>query len=263
MSQDEEPRDGSGPLGFGPGDDDPWGDREALAEREAQHRDRARRGAGLPVGASRTGWFVGVVAVLFLGVVLVNGIRSNGPGSEGVALGERLPAFAAPLALSDLEGDVNIATRANQGEAGKVPACRLRGSRILNVCQLWERGPVVLAFAATRGRECIRQLDTMQTAVARHPGVQFAAVSIRGDRDDLRRLVRERGWSFPVGYDHDGVLANLYAVAVCPLVTFALPGGRVVGTSLGEAGPAELDRRVRSLESQARRRGWRPGAGPL
>ena len=250
-----------GPLGFDSPDDDPWGDREELAELQAQRRARAQRGSGLPVGASRTGWFVGVVGVLFLGVVLVNGIRSKGPGSEGVAVGARMPAFAAPLALSDLEGDVNIAIRPDQGEAGSVPACRLRGRRILNVCQLYERGPVVLAFAATRGDECIRQLDTMQGAVGRHPGVQFAAVSIRGDRGDLRNLVRRRGWTFPVGYDRDGVLANLYAVAVCPLVTFALPGGKVTATSLGEAGPAELDRRVRALEAAARKQGWKPPTG--
>lgn len=251
----------SGPLGFDPNeDDDPWGDREELAEREAERRARASGRATLPVGASRTGWFVGVVGVLFLAVVLVNGIRSKGPGSEGVTIGQRMPAFAAPLALSDLEGDVNVATKAGQGEAGKVPACRLRGERILNVCQLYERGPVVLAFAATRGKQCIRQLDTMQAAVRRHPGVQFAAVSIRGSRGDLRDLVRRRGWTFPVGYDRDGILANIYGIAVCPLVTFALPGGKVTATSLGEAGPGELDRRVRALEAAARRQGWKPPA---
>jgi hypothetical protein len=256
------PGRGDGPLGFEPeDDDDPWGDREALAEREEQRRARAAGGARLPPGASRTGWFVGFVVVLFLAVVLVNGIRSKGPGSRGLAAGQSMPAFAAPLALADLEGDVNIATKVDQGEAGKVPACRLRGAQILNVCQLYERGPVVLAFAATRGRECTRQLDTIERLRGRHPGVQFAAVSIRGDRDDLRKLVRGRGWGFPVGHDRDGVLANLYGVAVCPQVTFALPGGKVTATSLGEADPAEFERRVRALEAAARRAGWKPPAG--
>jgi hypothetical protein len=256
------PGRGDGPLGFEPEDDDPWGDREALEERAAQlsRQERAHGGARLPAGASRTGWFVGVVVVLFLTVVTVNAIRSEGPGSRGLSVGQEMPPFAAPLALAALEGDVNVAREAGQGDAGNVPACRLRGSQILNVCQLYERGPVVLAFAATRGRECTRQLDTIERLRQRHPGVQFAAVSIRGDRDDLRKLVRGRGWGFPVGHDRDGVLANLYGVAVCPLVTFALPGGRVVATSLGEAGPAELERRVRALEAAARRNGWKPPA---
>ena len=95
---------------------------------------------------------------------------------------------------------------------------------------------------------------------ARHPGVQFAAVAIRGDRGDVRKLVRSRGWGFPVGYDRDGVTANLYGVAVCPQVTFALPGGRVFGTSLGELDARELDARVRRLETRARAQGWRPAA---
>jgi hypothetical protein len=251
---------GDGPLGFGPDDDDPWGDREALEERRAElaGQGRGTGGARLPAGASRTGWFVGIVVVLFLAVVTVNAIRTEGPGSRGLSIGQAMPPFAAPLALSELEGDVNVATETGQGDAGEVPACRVRGREILNVCQLYEAGPVVLAFAATRGRECIRQLDTMDRVRLRHPGVQFAAVSIRGDRDDLRALVRKRGWSFPVGYDRDGVLANFYGVAVCPLVTFALPGGKVSATSLGEAGPAELERRVRALEAAARRNGWKP-----
>jgi hypothetical protein len=255
---------GGGPLGFERDDDDPWGDREALAERGVEAGPggpgRPTGGARLPAGASRTGWFVGVVVVLFLAVVTINAVRSHGPGSRGVRVGEAMPPFAAPLALGALEGDVNVAREAGQGEAGEVPACRLRGPQILNVCQLYERGPVVLAFTASRGRECTRQLDTIERLRPRHPGVQFAAVSIRGDRSDLRKLVRGRGWTFPVGYDHDGILANLYGVAVCPQVTFALPGGRVTGTSLGEAGPGELDRRVRRLEAAARERGWTPPA---
>ena len=34
----------------------------------------------------------------------------------------------------------------------------------------------------------------------------------------------------PVGFDHDAAVTNLYAVAVCPLVTFAGRGGTVTGT---------------------------------
>ena len=33
--------------------------------------------------------------------------------------------------------------------------------------------------------------------------------------------------------DHDAAVTNLYAVAVCPLVTFADRGGKVMGTALG------------------------------
>jgi hypothetical protein len=63
--------------------------------------------------------------------------------------------------------------------------------------------------------------------------VQFAAVAIRGDRRALRERVRERGWGLPVGHDETGAVANAYAVAVCPQITFAERGGEVTRTTFG------------------------------
>jgi hypothetical protein len=162
-----------------------------------------------------------------------------------------VPPFAAPLALGDIEGDVNVARKAGEGEAGSRPACSVRGPGILNSCQLAERGPFVLAFLATRGTKCTRQLDVLERARAAHPDVQIAAVAIRGDRGDLRALVRRHGWRFPVAYDHDGILANLLGVAVCPLIVYALPGGIVRESTVGEIDGSDLDRRLDALE-QAR-----------
>ena len=45
----------------------------------------------------------------------------------------------------------------------------MRGPKILNSCQLAERGPVALVFLGTRGERCERQLDTMQR-VSQLPG---------------------------------------------------------------------------------------------
>jgi hypothetical protein len=212
----------------------------------------------LPAGVSRYGWFLGVVVVLVIAYISLNTARSHGPGSEGVSVGARMPPFAAPLALGTLSGDVNVARRVGQGAAGSRPACAVRGPGIVNVCQLWERGPVVLAFLATRGAKCTTELDALERVRGGHPGVQFAAVSIRGDRAELRTLVRRHGWGFPVAYDRDGILANLYGVAVCPQLTFALPGGRVTATSVGELDRPGLERRVAALERAARAAGWRP-----
>jgi AhpC/TSA family len=212
----------------------------------------------LPPGASRYGWFAGVVLVLVIAYVTLNTLRSDGPGSTGVRAGDRMPPFAAPLALGGVRGDVNVARRSGQGAAGRRPACEVRGAGILNLCALWERGPVVLAFLATRGARCAAELDTLERVRAAHPGVQFAAVSIKGDRAELRALVRRRRWGFPVAYDRDGVLANLYGVAVCPQLTYALPGGRVEATTIGSLDRAGLDRRLAALERAARARGWRP-----
>jgi hypothetical protein len=211
-----------------------------------------------PSVRGRYGWFVALALVALIAYVSLNTLRSEHVGSQGPRAGSAVPPFAAPLALGDVQGDVNVAREAGQGAAGDRPACSVRGRGILNSCQLAERGPFVLAFLATRGTECTGELDRLQRQGARHPDVQLAAVSIRGDRGDLRALVRRHRWTFPVAWDRDGILANLYGVAVCPLVTYALPGGIVHATSVGELDPGALERRLAGLEDAARARGWRP-----
>ena len=59
-----------------------------------------------------------------------------------------------------------------------MPACAERGARILNVCQLYEQGPVVLALFVDAG-SCPAVLSEMQALAPAFPGVRFAAVAIR------------------------------------------------------------------------------------
>ena len=105
----------------------------------------------------------------------------------------------------------------------------------------------MIAFFATRSSRCERQIDVLERVRRRFPDVGFAAVSVRGDRGEVRRIVRRRGWGMPVGYDHDGAVSNAYAVAICPTITFARRGGKVAGTSFALLGEAELARRVEAL----------------
>jgi hypothetical protein len=213
-----------------------------------------RRRSGSSPGAKRSGWIVGLVALLVVAYITVNTLRTDGPGSTGIAAGSPMPPFAAPLADSDLVGDANVATRSGQDQAGPEPACHVTDPRALNVCALARRGPVVLAFLTTGADRCTRELDAMQALRSRFPQVGFAGIGIRSDRDDLLRLVRARGWRFPVAQDRDGAVANLYGVAVCPTVVFAYRGGRVMETALGDevATPAKLERKVRALLGTSR-----------
>lgn len=237
------------PLDFDAGDDEPGG----LARPEETPPPAGRRPGG------RSAWLVGVIVFVVLVYVTVNTLRTDAPGSRGLPDNSPLPPFAVPLARSNLGGDANVAREAGGGAAGKRPACEVRGPDVLNVCQLAERGPVVLAFLVTRlGGRCEHQLDEIERVHDRFPGVQFAAVAIRGDRGKLRSLIASHGWTFPVGYDHDGAVANIYAVAVCPTVTFAYPGGIVMHTALGLESDAELAARLRRLVAGSVERGWTP-----
>jgi AhpC/TSA family protein len=229
--------------------DGPFGVRER-PEGEPQPPPRAP--APLPPARRSTvTWIIGVVVVFAIAYITLNTLRTKAPGSRGVPAGSQLPPFAAPLATSKLEGDANLATKPGQGGQGARPACSVRGPDIVNSCQLAEKGPVVLAFTAARSKTCDRQIDVLQRIRSQYPDVQFAAVSIRGDRDDLRALIRRHGWTLPVAYDHDGGVANAYAVAICPTVTFAYRGGKVEGTSLTLIDGAALRARIERIRGGA------------
>jgi hypothetical protein len=191
-----------------------------------------------PAGTSRYTWLVGVIALVAIGYITLNTLGTDAPGSRGVPEGERLPPFAVPLAAAKLTGDAQV---------DPAKACKVRGRDILNSCELAERGPVVIAFFATRSTRCERQVDVLERVRRRFPDVGFAAVSVRGDRADVRRIARERGWRMAVGYDRDGAVSNAYAVAICPTITFARRGGRVAGTSFELLEEAALERRVEAL----------------
>jgi hypothetical protein len=213
-----------------------------------------------PPGASRYGWFVGLVAILIIAYITINTATTPSIGSRGVTPGLPLPPFAVPLALSDLQGDANIATRAGQGQAGHRPACTVRGPKILNICQIASAGPVALGLFVPAG-DCSRVVDELAAVAGGFPGVQIVGVAVRGSRSGVRTLVRAHGWSFPVGYDRDGALASVYRMAVCAEITLALPGGQVHGPALlGVPTLAVLRARLTELEAAARARGWRPPA---
>src|SRR6478672_4368454 len=162
---------------------------------------------GLP--RPRYGRYAGLLAILILVLITINTIVTKPNGATGIEPGQPLAPFAVPLALGVLHGDADVATRAREGTAGRVPACALRGPQILNICQLYERGPVVLALFVDAG-SCPAILGDLQSLQRSFPGVQFAGVAIKGSRGPLRKLIRSRGLTLPIGIDADGVLVALY-----------------------------------------------------
>lgn len=214
----------------------------------------------IEVYSRRARRFVGILGLLFVALFTIVTLFTKPNGANGVIPGHELPPFAVPLALGTLSGDANVATRKDDGTAGKRPACTIRGQEILNICQLYEQGPVVLALFINSG-SCPDVLNDLQRLAPEFPGVQFAGVAIKGSREQLRQLVRSRGLTLPVGYDHDGILASLYKMVSCPQVMFAYPGGAAESRPLLSHLPlAMLRSRVRALVAAARARGWRPAS---
>ncbi|HEV2973864.1 MAG TPA: hypothetical protein VGX69_02575 [Solirubrobacteraceae bacterium] len=226
-----------------------------------EERPPGRSGAGpSPRTMPRYGGYAGLLAIVILVLITINTIVTKPNGVRGLAPGERMPPFAVPLALGNLVGDADTARHADEGQAGRVPACDERGAQILNVCQLYEGAPVLLALFVDGG-SCPDVLGDMQALAPSFPGVRFAAVAIKGERAAVRKLIAKRGLTLPVGLDSDGALAALYKVATCPQLTFAYPGGEVQSHAiLSRPSRATLRARLQALVASSRARGWKPPA---
>jgi hypothetical protein len=209
--------------------------------------------------AKRYERWAGVFAVLVVALFIINTLFRTSNGAAGIAPGHRVPPFAVPLALASLNGDANVATHPNDGSLGRRPACAVRGVELLNICELYEHAPVVLAMFVDEG-SCPGILDDLQRLAPDFPGVRFAGVAIKGSRGDLRAHLRSHHLTMPVGFDRDGILAGLFSMASCPQVSFIYPGGVVQSRALlTRPRLSTLSARIGALVADARARGWRPG----
>ena len=188
---------------------------QELDEREPEQEPRRPREPPRPGG--RYGWVVGVAFMIVVIVAGANALRNSGEGYRGVPPGERLPPFAAPLAVGGPDGkDVNIAP-------GK--ACDVRGPGVFNICDERARRPLALTFVANASQGCEDQLDRVEAIRREFPGIGFVGVVSRRDRDEVERLARDNGWGFPIVVDRDAALFNLYGIGDCPSTILARRGG--------------------------------------
>jgi hypothetical protein len=231
-------------------------------------RGASPRSAGSPRGSdppdlgiagARYGRYVVILAAILLLAFTAHLALTSHKGTTGIRPGTQVPPFAAPYALGGPSGEVDVATHPNAGQAGKVPACAERGPAILNICQLYARGPVVLALFFDAG-SCARTLEDLQRLVPEFPQVAFAAVAVKEDATSVARIVRSKHLRLPVGVDTDGRLGGLYAMVSCPQISFVYPGGVVQSAALlSRPSLATLGARVAELVAASRRRGWKPG----
>jgi hypothetical protein len=227
---------------------------------ERQPRSQARK------SSSRYSILVGLAFLVVIVVATANTLRTRDDGILGTSetdRGEPLPEFALPDLRGASDADANVfqddcASAANPCPADdqRTPACEIDVPDAIRVCDLFDR-PLVISFWFTQGADCLPTQDVVDQVAGRFRGrVNFLSVNIRDDRDAARRIIDERGWRLPVGWDADGAVSNLYRVGVCPTVAFAYPGGLFSEAKLGsdELSAEQLTADVERLLRESRRR---------
>jgi hypothetical protein len=219
---------------------------EKLAERDRTHPEPVKP-PEVPRPGNKYAWLVGILMLMGLGVLLFAQTLPNaGEAVQGPNKGQRLPAFAAPAASGDLEGDANVCQRRPCPEgAGRDPACELRSEDVVTVCPRDER-PLVLTFVVTRGTDCEPQVDRVERVRRQVTGADFVTVVSGDSREETEALAQARRWREPVAVDEDGSVVNLYGIGICPVTIFARDG-RVRDIQLGYLTEAQLRRRIERL----------------
>jgi thiol-disulfide isomerase/thioredoxin len=206
-----------------------------------------------------------VVGLLFVAVIAIAVFGGIGDDNGGIlGLDKKpdrwpLPEFAVPAAEGTLEGDANIAQDNCETSqlpcpesAQRTPACRIDTAGAIRICDLFDR-PLILSFWFSKGGNCVSQQDSVEQAYARYGGqVNFLSVDVRDDRDTVSDLVREHGWTMPVGYDRDGAVASLYRVGGCPTFAYVYPGGTLQSASSGILTAGQLGTKIEALRRATR-----------
>jgi hypothetical protein len=225
-----------------------------VSEERPEHRldpDRAasearRRAGGTPEAVIDTRPYRRMIGAIGIGIaVVISAVLfiTRGVGTIGIPPGQRLHWFVAPLATSTLNGDANLNPHCNPAHPNP---------RALNLCPSFaRRTPIVLGLFVPASSDCVRQIDAMQTVSRQFSGrtVQFAAVAVHTSRSSAARLVHSHHWTFPVAYDRDGALGEIYGVEVCPMVELVARGGVVKFRLTGDGwlSPPTLAAKVREL----------------
>jgi thiol-disulfide isomerase/thioredoxin len=243
-------------------------ERERSTRAESDQKDQPSTVSGRRTlgGVQRPGSRYSITVGFFIAAVVVFALFQSIGSESGFGLTDEeadlpLSEFAVPLALGPVVGDANIAQDDCETselpcpeDERRTPACKIRLERVIRVCDYFDR-PLVLSFWLTQSGDCVSQQDVVSRLSERYRGrVSFLSIDIRDSHEDVRELVRERGWRMPVGYDRDGAVASIYEVGACPTFVYAYPGGLLQDASFGELDARELEARVNRLMSESRQR---------
>ena len=217
-------------------------------------------------GPRRTTIYSLIVGMVFIALIAIAGINTISTKNKGVLGASNegdmpLAQFAVPNARTGASGDANIAQDDCDAaripcpsDSRRTPACRVDVPGALRVCDYFDR-PLVLSFWFTRGGDCENQEDVFERAYRRYGDrVNFLAIDVRDSTSEVQKLIRDHGWTHPVGLDRDGALSNLYRVGGCPTFVYAYPGGIFQATSIGRLDDQQFFAKVDALVAASKKR---------
>jgi len=177
--------------------------------------------------------------------------RASRPGTP-------IPPLRLPMPSGDHLGKWDVATHADEGQAGKVPACSERGPAILNICQLYERGPSCWRSFSMPARAPgpSRISSDSSPSSPRSASRQWLS---KKTLPSVAHIVRSKQLTLPVGVDTDGRLGGRYAmVSLSPdHIRLSRWCSAEPGATLASPASPRCARVLAGLLAASRARGWK------
>jgi hypothetical protein len=212
---------------------------------------------------NRYSLLVGLAFLVLIAVATIHTLTGGGEhilGLEDEPARWPIPEFAVPAAAgTTLEGDANV-YQDDCGSASlpcpehppRVPACQITTAGAIRVCDLFDR-PLVISFWFGTENNCEREQNVVSTVAERYRGqVNFLSLDSLDSWGSAREGIRAHDWHMPVGFDHDGAVAELFQIAACPTFAYVYPGGTLQSSSLGELAVGPLSHHVGELLNATR-----------
>lgn len=111
---------------------------------------------------------------------------------------------------------------------------------------------VLLNFWATWCGPCVEEMPAFQKLYKEYGDkIEILAVNTAEDRDVVDTFVEKGGYTFPVGYDEDGEISNMYPTDGIPYTLVIGKDGKVSALFLGASGADDQYKKYRSALKEA------------
>ena len=177
----------------------------------------------IPSEVRSSRWLLHLLALVIVAaplVLLLNGSETSTDPSERLAAepGGHAPDFS--LTLFD---GTNFTLSRHLAEDGK---------------------PVVMNFWASWCVPCREEMPTFDSVAQRRPDVLILGVAVQDTDDEARALAAEIGVGYPLGFDAEGKILELYPILGLPTTWFITADGRIASIRAGQLDQDELERLI-------------------